>query len=81
MSAFRYFLISKFLFFEEEEEEEANSILVFLIISAIAILTADIPVLNGNDPSAWSSHAFAGPIGWDYPNTYHITVVGNDTSK
>jgi hypothetical protein len=24
-----------------------------------------------------SSHAFAGPIGWDYPNTYHITVVGN----
>ncbi|HZA68992.1 MAG TPA: hypothetical protein VE548_04775 [Nitrososphaeraceae archaeon] len=26
------------------------------------------------------SHAFAGPIGWDYPNTYHITVGGNDTS-
>jgi hypothetical protein len=24
-----------------------------------------------------SSHGFAGPIGWDYPNTYHITVVGN----
>jgi hypothetical protein len=22
-------------------------------------------------------HAFAGPYGWDYPNTYHISVVGN----
>ena len=28
-----------------------------------------------------SSHAFADPIGWDYPNTYHIIVVGNDISK
>jgi hypothetical protein len=25
-----------------------------------------------------SSHdEFAGPYGWDYPNTYHITVVDN----
>jgi hypothetical protein len=28
-----------------------------------------------------SSHAFAGPIGWDYPNTYHITVVGNSSHE
>lgn len=27
-----------------------------------------------------SSHEFAGPYGWDYPNTYHLTVVGNTTS-
>jgi hypothetical protein len=42
------------LFFEDEKEKDANSFMVFLIMSAIAILTADIPVLNGNDPSAWS---------------------------
>jgi hypothetical protein len=27
------------------------------------------------------NHAFAGPYGWDYPNAYHITIVGNGTSK
>jgi hypothetical protein len=42
------------LFFEDEKEKDADSFLVFLIMSAIAILTADIPVLNGNDPPAWS---------------------------
>jgi hypothetical protein len=40
------------LFFEDEKEKDADSFLVFLIMSAIAILTADIPVLNGNDPPA-----------------------------
>jgi hypothetical protein len=28
-----------------------------------------------------NSHAFAGPIEWDYPNTYHITVVGKGIHK
>jgi hypothetical protein len=27
-----------------------------------------------------NNHAFAGPYGWDYPNTYHITVVDNGAS-
>jgi hypothetical protein len=27
-----------------------------------------------------NKQAFAGPYGWDYPNTYHITVVGNGTN-
>lgn len=26
------------------------------------------------------NHEFAGPYGWDYPNTYHLTVLGNSTS-
>jgi hypothetical protein len=28
-----------------------------------------------------ASHEFAGPYGWDYPNTYHITVVSNSAVK
>ena len=27
-----------------------------------------------------SNHAFTGPYGWDYPTTYHITVVRNGTN-
>jgi hypothetical protein len=34
---------------------------------------------NINDTSG--NHTFAGPSGWDYPNTYHITVIDSGANS